>query len=89
MEWQARMHVSRARRKIYNYASAYNIKSGEEFIIYCDTSHHALGYVTMQKWRVINYGSRQLRPHKNNYPTPNPKSAALAFALKIWRLCLY
>ena len=46
-------------------------------------------HVLIQEGRVIAYGSRQLKPHKRNYPTHDLELAAVVFALKIWRHYLY
>ena len=35
------------------------------------------------------YASRQLKPHKQNYPTHDLELAAIVFALKIWQHYLY
>ena len=35
------------------------------------------------------YGSRQLKNHEQNYPTPYMEWAAIVFALKIWHHYLY
>ena len=43
----------------------------------------------MQSGRVVAYGSRQLKNHKQNYPTHDMELAAMVFALKIWRHYLY
>ena len=43
----------------------------------------------MQNVRVVAYASRQLKKHKQNYPTHDLEMAALVFALKIWRHYLY
>ena len=37
----------------------------------------------------IAYVSRQLKPHKRNYPIHDLEMAAVVFALKIWRHYLY
>ena len=43
----------------------------------------------MQESKVVAYASRQLKLHEKNYPTHNLELAAIVFALKIWRHCLY
>ena len=43
----------------------------------------------MQFERVVAYGSKQLKNHKQNYPTHDLELAAIVFALKIWRHYLY
>ncbi|KAA3473173.1 Retrovirus-related Pol polyprotein from transposon 17.6 [Gossypium australe] len=50
-----------------------------------DASLNGLGYVLMQESKVIAYVSRQLNPHKINYPIHDLELAAIAFALKIWQ----
>nr|ABA97250.1 retrotransposon protein, putative, Ty3-gypsy subclass [Oryza sativa Japonica Group] len=57
----------------------------KDFQVYCDASRHGLGCVLMQEGRVVAYASRQLRPHKGNYPTHDLELAAVVHALKIWR----
>nr|GFA83861.1 hypothetical protein [Tanacetum cinerariifolium] len=59
------------------------------FQIYSDASKKGLGCVLMQHEKVIAYASRQLKPYKVNYPTHDLESAAVVFALKIWRHYLY
>ncbi|RVW71452.1 Transposon Ty3-I Gag-Pol polyprotein [Vitis vinifera] len=39
--------------------------------------------------RVVAYVSRQLKNHKQNYPTHDLELAAIVFALKLWRHYLY
>ena len=58
-------------------------------MIFSDASLNGLGYVLMQKGKVVAYASRQLKPHKKNYPTHDLELAAIVFALKIWRHYLY
>lgn len=41
----------------------------------------------MQNYKVIDYGSSQLKNHEHNYPTHNKKLTIIVFALKIW--CYY
>nr|GEV34597.1 putative reverse transcriptase domain-containing protein [Tanacetum cinerariifolium] len=61
----------------------------EEFMAYCDVSGLGLGYVLMQRGKVIAYASRQLKIHKKNYTTHDLELGAVVFALKIWRHYLY
>ena len=56
-----------------------------DFVVYCDASRQGLGCVLMQGGKVVAYASRQLRPHKQNYPTHDLEFAAVMHALKIWR----
>ena len=64
-------------------------EQGQMYTVYCDASRDGLGCVLMQSGRVIAYGSRQLKNHKQNYPTHDLELAAIVFSLKIWRHCLY
>jgi hypothetical protein len=57
----------------------------KKFDIYCDASHRGLGCVLMQEEQVVCYASRQLRKHKEIYPTHDLELAAVVHALKIWR----
>ena len=59
------------------------------FEIYSDASLNGLGCVLMQHGKVIDYASRQLKPHEMIYPTHNLELADIIFALKIWRHYLY
>ena len=59
------------------------------YTVYCDASKQGLGCVLMQHENVIAYASRQLKKHKQNYPTHNLKLVAIVFALRIWRHYLY
>jgi hypothetical protein len=53
--------------------------------VYYDASSTGIGCVLMQDNRVIAYASRALRPHEQNYPTPDLELAAVVHALKMWR----
>ena len=52
-------------------------------MVYSDASYVGLGCVLMQDGRVNAYASRQLKKHKENYPTLDIELAAVVFALKI------
>ena len=43
----------------------------------------------MQDGKVATYGSKQLKPHKQNHPTHDLELAAVVLALKKWRHYLY
>jgi hypothetical protein len=55
------------------------------FDIYCDASSTGLGCVLMQEGRVISYSLRQLRDHKENYPTYDLVLVAMVMALRMWQ----
>ncbi|GKD21874.1 putative reverse transcriptase domain-containing protein [Tanacetum coccineum] len=59
------------------------------FVVYCDASHKGLGAVLMQREKVIDYASRQLKVHEKNYTTHDLELGAVVFALKMWRHYLY
>ncbi|GKC12966.1 putative reverse transcriptase domain-containing protein, partial [Tanacetum coccineum] len=61
----------------------------EDFVVYCNASGIGLGYVLMQRGKVIAYVSRKLKIHKKNYTTHDLELGAVVFALKIWRHYLY
>ncbi|GJT02765.1 putative reverse transcriptase domain-containing protein [Tanacetum coccineum] len=48
-----------------------------------------LGYVLMQRGKVIAYASRHLKIHEKNYTTHDLELGAVMFTLKIWRHYLY
>ncbi|KAJ1691029.1 hypothetical protein LUZ63_015184 [Rhynchospora breviuscula] len=51
--------------------------SGQDYVVYTDASRFGLGCVLSQNGHVIAYGSRQLRPHEQNYPTHDLELAAV------------
>jgi hypothetical protein len=53
--------------------------------VYCDASRSGLGCTLMQDGRVVSYASRQLKKHKENYPTHDLELADVVHALKIYR----
>nr|GEU48837.1 putative reverse transcriptase domain-containing protein [Tanacetum cinerariifolium] len=57
----------------------------EDFVVYGDTSGLGLGYVLMQRGKVIAYATTQLKIHEKNYTTHDLVLGAVVFALKIWR----
>ncbi|GKA14286.1 putative reverse transcriptase domain-containing protein [Tanacetum coccineum] len=64
-------------------------EGSENFVVYCDASRKGLGAVLMQREKVIDYASRQLKMHKKNYTTHKLELGAVVFALKMWRDYLY
>lgn len=60
-----------------------------DYVVYTDASKKGLGCVLMEDGKVISYGSRQLKPFKQNYPVHDLELAVMVFALKIWRHYLY
>nr|GFA61204.1 retrotransposon protein, putative, Ty3-gypsy subclass [Tanacetum cinerariifolium] len=55
----------------------------EDFMVYCDTSGLGLGFVLMQRGKVIAYAFRQLKIHEKNYTTHDLELGAVVFTLKI------
>ncbi|GKE97592.1 putative reverse transcriptase domain-containing protein, partial [Tanacetum coccineum] len=64
-------------------------EGSEDFIIYCDASIKGLGAVLMQREKVIDYASRQLKIHEKNYTSHDLELEAVVFSLKLWRHYLY
>ena len=60
-----------------------------KYKIYYDASRNGLRCVLMQKGKVVDYASKQLKKHKQNYPTHDLELAMVVFALKLWRHYLY
>ena len=54
---------------------------GKEYTLYSDALRIGLGCVLMQDGKVMAYASRQLKPHKHNYPTHDLELAVVVFAL--------
>nr|GEV06160.1 hypothetical protein [Tanacetum cinerariifolium]GEV06178.1 hypothetical protein [Tanacetum cinerariifolium] len=54
-------------------------------LLYCDASNQGLGCVLMQRGKVIDYASRQLKIHEKNYTTHDLELGAVVFVIKIWR----
>jgi hypothetical protein len=55
------------------------------FDVYCDACRQGFGCVLMQEGKVVEYASRKLRKHEQNYPTHDLELAAVVHPLKIWR----
>lgn len=55
----------------------------DSFVVYCYTSISILGAVLMERRHAIAYGSRQLKPHKTNYPMLDLNLGVVVFAHKI------
>ncbi|KAG8481030.1 hypothetical protein CXB51_025733 [Gossypium anomalum] len=64
-------------------------ESRKDFIVYSDTSHVGLGCVLMQEGKVVAYASRQIKPHKGNYPTHDLELAAVRHYLYGERCIIY
>nr|GFB24909.1 putative reverse transcriptase domain-containing protein [Tanacetum cinerariifolium] len=61
------------------------LEGTDDFVIYRDASNQGFGCVLMQRNKVIEYASRQLKIHEKNYTTHDLELGAVVFALKIWR----
>ncbi|GJW58156.1 putative nucleotidyltransferase, ribonuclease H [Tanacetum coccineum] len=75
--------------KLYNVPVLALPDGPEDFVVYCDASRIALGYVLIQRGKVITYASRQLKIPKKNYTTYDLELGVVVFALKIWRHYMY
>ncbi|GJV14646.1 putative reverse transcriptase domain-containing protein [Tanacetum coccineum] len=58
-------------------------EGNDNFVVYCDASHHGLREVLMQREKVISYASLKLKPNEENYTTHDLELGAVVFALKI------
>nr|GEZ77025.1 putative reverse transcriptase domain-containing protein [Tanacetum cinerariifolium] len=58
-------------------------EGNDDFVVYYDASIQGLGFVLMQREKVIAYASRQLKPHEENYTTHDLELGAVLFTLKI------
>nr|GEX77838.1 hypothetical protein [Tanacetum cinerariifolium] len=54
---------------VMNWQAPKNIEGTEDMIVYNEASYSDLGCVLMQRGKVIDYASRQLKKHEENYPT--------------------
>ncbi|GJW21354.1 putative reverse transcriptase domain-containing protein [Tanacetum coccineum] len=52
----------------------------EDFVVYCDASCLRLGYVLMQRGKVIAYASRKLKIHEKNYSTHDLELGAVSYS---------
>jgi hypothetical protein len=86
-EWTPRRETSfQELKKRLTTAPVLTIPGMEKpFLIYCDAFGQGLGCVLMQDDHVVAYASRQLRKHKEKYPTHDLELAVVVHALKIWR----
>nr|GEX99053.1 hypothetical protein [Tanacetum cinerariifolium] len=57
----------------------------KDFVVYCDVSELGLGCVLIQRNKVIDYASRQLKIHEKNYITHDLELGAIVVTLEIWR----
>ncbi|GKE47542.1 putative reverse transcriptase domain-containing protein, partial [Tanacetum coccineum] len=93
--WAAPMTPTEARQFLglagyYRSASILALPEGtEDFVVYCDASLKGYGAVLMQREKVIEYASRQLKTHEENYTTHDLELGAIGFALRLWRHYLY
>lgn len=59
------------------------------FIVFSDASGIGLGYLLMQRGRVIEYVFRQLKDYSQNYSTHDLELGTIMLPLNIWRHYLY
>ena len=57
--------------------------------MYCDASKDGPGCVLMKSGKIINYGSRHLKNHEQNYNIHDLELAAIVFTFNIWLYYLY
>ena len=56
----------------------------QRYIVYCDASKAGLGCVLMQPGRVVDYGSRKLKNHEQNYPTHDMEKQSIWVQLQLF-----
>ncbi|GJY48038.1 putative reverse transcriptase domain-containing protein, partial [Tanacetum coccineum] len=61
----------------------------EDFVVYCDASGLGLGCMLMQRGKMIEYASRQLKIHEKNYTTHDLKLGAVVFDLYRTKSVIY
>ena len=61
----------------------------DKFVVYCDAYIFGLGAVLMLRVNVIDYASRQMKPHEANYPDHDLELRVVVFPHRIWGHYLY
>ncbi|GKD33381.1 putative reverse transcriptase domain-containing protein, partial [Tanacetum coccineum] len=69
------------KQKLYEALILAIPEGNNDFIVYCDASYQGQGAVLMQRYKVIAYASRQLKPHEENYTTHDLELGAVLFLL--------
>ena len=57
----------------------------KDFVVCSDACNEVLGGVLTQEVHIIEYESRKLKTHENNYATYDLVLDAIIHALKMWR----
>nr|GEV06678.1 hypothetical protein [Tanacetum cinerariifolium] len=86
------IHVDPSKIEVSNLCDApiLSLPDGvEDFVVYCDASNHGLGYVLMQRGKIIAYESRHLKIYEKNYTMHDLELEAVVFSFKTWRHYLY
>ncbi|KAA3451197.1 DNA/RNA polymerases superfamily protein [Gossypium australe] len=83
-EWSEKYQKSFKRLKVLLTEALVLVQpeSGKEFVISSDASLNGLGCVLMQEGKVIDYASRQLKPHEKNYSAHDLELAAISVCFK-------
>ena len=58
-------------------------------MVYHDASKVRIGMCAYAQGRGVAYASQQLKFYKENDSTHDMELAAIVYALRIWRYCLY
>ena len=77
------------KQRLYGAPILTLLEGVDDFVVYCDTLIIGMVSVLRQRGHVINYASRQLKPHEANYPTYDLELGTVVFGLKIWQHYLY
>ncbi|GJT93449.1 reverse transcriptase domain-containing protein [Tanacetum coccineum] len=70
------------KQKLYEALILALPEGNNDFIVYCDASYQGQGAVLMQRYKVIAYASRQLKPHEENYTTHDLELGAVLYSIK-------
>ena len=85
MDRSLRKEFSRVEDPVNHSSNTHATRHTQKFysILRCLTTR--IRCVLMQYDKVVAYASRQLKKHKENYPTHDLELVAIVHALKIWR----
>ena len=88
-EWDDLCEIPRVDKEAYFSSYFDSPETGMRYMVYCDAFRDGLGCVLMQSGKIVDYGSRHLKNHEQNYPIHDLELVAIVFALKIWCHYMY
>ncbi|GJU12679.1 putative reverse transcriptase domain-containing protein [Tanacetum coccineum] len=77
------------KQKLYSVSILALPEGTKDFMVNCDASLKGYGAVLMQREKVIEYASRQLKVYEENYTTHDLELGVVVFALRLSRHYLY